>query len=384
MTLSNLRADTPWQTLAVLSLAGGALLALLLVIARTPLLASLIDEGAFQRALVLHVTLISVVWLAAMSACLWGADALSGRIAGAGVSLLLAAGLVGLGTPVLADYLPYLDHALTVAGAGLFAIALLTAAVTAPAVVESPCQVALLYMRLPLLMALIEITARLGAGDAPAAALRGGGHQLQIAWTVLLLGLWSRSAPRPGTGTLLIGATTLLCLVAPALHLLGLADLDSMHTTVMRQGLGASVCVALVVLQPWRGRTAIRWSAVLMSTGLVIAAFIDGQNTTIPAHYHGTVGALSVSLIALAIPRAGKAVHAHAGGLLLMMAGLWIAGLDGLARKHSLAMPLPDGVTLLGSSLIGLGGLIAALAVLSAVGSTHPVQRMLAPRMGAT
>ena len=378
------RPASAWHTLALCALAAGAVMALLLVVARTPLFSSLIAQTAFERALVLHVTLISVLWLAAMSAGLWGAGSRTARLAMAGAALMVTAGLGGLGTPVLVDYLPYLDHGLFMLGAGLFTVALTAAAITAPSSLATPWELALTFMRLPLLAGVTEVLVRLAMGDTPASALWGGGHALQIAWTVLLLGLWSRHAPRPGTGSALIASTALLCVVAPGLALSGLADADHMHSTVMRTGLGSSLFVGLIVFQPWRADIATRWATALSVLGLLIGGLIDGQNTTIPAHYHGTVGAVSIGLIALALPRARLAVSVHGTGLALMMLGLLTAGSSELARKQVLDATTADGLALVGSSLVGLGGLVAALAVLTAMGSATPLRHALARRLGTT
>lgn len=381
MTSPTDRASTAWRPLALAALGGGALLALLLVVGRTPLFSALIAPAAFERALVLHVTLISVIWLAAMSAQLWGAGRGSARLAMLGTALMAAAGLGGFGAPVLADYLPYLDHPIFLLGAGLFAAGVLFAALGAPCTFASPWQAALLFMRLPLVVLTIEWLTRRASGAPIADSLWGVGHGLQIAWTVLLLGLWSRTAPRPGTGILLIGATALLSLVAPGLSWLGQADAHALHSAVMRTGLGSSLLVGLMIFQPWRGAPATRWAALLSALGLMIGLLIDGQSTTIPAHYHGTVGAVSLSLLALAVPQARKAMCAHAIGLLMMMAGLLTAGLAGLARKQVLDLAVPDALVLLGSSFVGLGGLIAALAVIAAVASTRRAEHRFDRRL---
>ncbi len=173
-------------------------------------------------------------------------------------------------------------------------------------------------------------------------------------------------------------------MVAPGLALSGLADADHMHSTVMRTGLGSSLSVGLIVFQPWRADLATRWATALSVLGLLIGGLIDGQNTTIPAHYHGTVGAVSIGLIALALPRARLAVSVHGTGLALMMLGLLTAGSSDLARKQVLDASTADGLALLGSSLVGIGGLVAALAVLTAMGSAAPLRHALARRLGTT
>src|SRR6266581_9533408 len=106
-----------WLVLALLALGLAALGALALVGARTPGVSGLVSAAAFQRALVVHVNLATLIWFLAMACSLWteSTSARPGMLRlGFGLSLagalgIVAIGLAGRGAAVLANYLPHLD-----------------------------------------------------------------------------------------------------------------------------------------------------------------------------------------------------------------------------------------------------------------------------------
>ncbi len=153
------RLAAGWLLLALGALLFSTLCAVLLVASRTPLLGNLAASGElFGRALVLHVSLAVVVWQRrqqrvaevlpererAQRVCVvrelplhrpdgdarFG-DALSGAqrgrdrwtaltLAAAGLVAMLVSLFVGSAQPVLANYVPVLDHPAFLAGLGLF------------------------------------------------------------------------------------------------------------------------------------------------------------------------------------------------------------------------------------------------------------------------
>ncbi len=369
-------APRAWHRLAIVALGIGALCALTLVAARTPFVAAALHADAFSRALVLHVDLVTLVWLLAMSAALWqsGAPHASPRTAAwAGACALsgVAIGLAGGGTPVLADYLPYLTHPAYGTALAGFVVAVLVVAASCRHRPVDTRGWALLWMRLPIALAALEAAVRLGSGDTPRAALWGAGHQLQIAWTMLLMGLWlpaGQTIPRMRS---VLAATALLALVAPLVSLRHPELVDTTHGAVMRFALGPALVLGALMTRPWRQGGAARLSFVLCASGLLIGPLIGTQTTTIPAHYHGVVGALSVCLFAIALPRARAALWCHGIGLLVMMAGLLAGGVAGLARKLPLDMASADMPVLMASTLIGIGGTLAALGALVGCGQSQ-------------
>ena len=136
-----------WLGLAVGSLVVAGLFAAVAAFARTPVVYRLFSAGAFQLALVGHVTFAFTVWFVAFSGALWvyvawrASFPLSARwswaglgVATAGAGLLAVPAFTGAGKPYLSDYVPAIDHplfwvglALTGVGVGVQAVAYLVA-----------------------------------------------------------------------------------------------------------------------------------------------------------------------------------------------------------------------------------------------------------------
>ncbi len=224
----------------------------------------------------------------------------------------------------------------------------------------------------------------------------GGGHVLQFTNTVLVLVAWlllARSAGGrlsipPRTGVWLFAALAMPLLAVPAIYADGVASEATRHgfTQLMRWGglatlpLGAIVLGALIN----RGaggidakllRAVVVCSMSLFAAGGVIGFLINGSNTMIPAHYHGSVVGVTLAFMGVvyfALPRLGYAIrharllaaqpYVYAGGQLLHISGLAMSGGYGVQRKVAGAEQALDGVAqTLGMGMMGLGGLLAAL-----------------------
>jgi hypothetical protein len=131
-------AARSWLGLAVLSLIIAGCLSLLLVVARMPPFDRLVtDPLFFRRCLVVHVVLALVFWLYAFVAGLSFTLPAAGTSARAsrrahhlgllGLVALVASALVPRAQPVLANYIPVIDHGLFIAGLVLFAAGVLLA-----------------------------------------------------------------------------------------------------------------------------------------------------------------------------------------------------------------------------------------------------------------
>ena len=119
-----------WCALAVASLVIAGLLSLAVVIGRLPFLSGVItDPLFFKRCLVVHVDLSLVVWfyafIASLLALRFSSDTgLRGKITFRtsilGVFAMLTGALMRGAQPVLANYIPMIDHPLFLIGLGLF------------------------------------------------------------------------------------------------------------------------------------------------------------------------------------------------------------------------------------------------------------------------
>lgn len=410
------RLAAGWLLLALGALALSTLCALLLIAARTPALAALgASPELFRRALVLHVSLAVVVWFLSCAAAWWTLAAAAPASAVRWSALALAVGGVGAmaaalfaagGAALLANYVPVLDHPLFLAGLVLFlsGVALCGAAslraLLAGLRAGAPWRIAALLSLLAGAMALAAVAAGLARNGAPHGLagfellVWGPGHLLQFVHVILLIGAWSvlgeqvfgqALAPRRYLAGLLLLAA-LPVLAAPwiyASHAPASPAFRSAFTTLMAAGCWpAPALLALRVLQQFvrGGRAAwaaplapaLLLSALLFLLGCVLGALIRADSTMVPAHYHGTVGAVTLAYMALGyhlLPGFGARAGAlltrwqstlYGGGLLLLALALAWSGSMGVPRKTmhiDVLVQFPAYFAAMG--LAGLGGLLA-------------------------
>ena len=418
------RLATAWLALGVASLALSGLLAVLLVLSRTPGLASLFPvANFFHVALVAHVDLSVLVWFVAFAGALWSLNSTSRALRAGWIALalcalgtlLIAVAPFAGGTPIMANYVPVIDAPAFLGGLAVFGLGL--AVLVGRSLFASPPVGMQLDGRGALRFGLngsVVVTAiallafawsaiAVPDGIDPRAYYEllfwGSGHVLQFAWTLLLLVAWlvlSRASGltiplSPRVVTLLFGVGLVAVFATPIVYLAyGVTSVEHhrMHTWLMRFGGGlAIVPVAAAVL--WglvhRGRlrdaqarplrAALVMSVLLFGVGGLIGYAIKGSDVRIPAHYHGAIVGVTIALMGVAywlLPRLGFAAapprlaswqsYLYGGGQLLHIVGLVWSGGYGVQRK------VADGAIVersleqtLGMGLMGLGGLVAII-----------------------
>ncbi len=420
-----------WLAVAVGSLLLAGIFALLLVVGRMPPLSLLLtDPGFFRRCLVVHVDLALVVWFYAFLAALFAlvpsraGTHTAGRhaplVATLGVCLMMAATAVRSAEPVLANYIPVLDHSLYLAGLAIIGLALafhfleprlLPSSEPPPthAAIVPPAALPLVRAAgLAVLLALLTFGASLRltpTGLPPQAyyeaVMWGGGHILQFASVAAMLATWVMllapvlgSAPwQRRTGALLAATLTTPLFFAPLLVLNGTTSLDYRvgFTRYMQFGIAPTVIVALVLcgrallharrrgeLATDQGGRLLGFlaSALLTVLGFVLGATIHGSNTVVPAHYHASIGGVTVALMAVAYPllealglpaldgrlrRIAAWQPALLGiGQAIFAAGFALAGAHGMQRKsYANEQHIRTTAEYLGLGVMGAGGLVA-------------------------
>jgi cytochrome c oxidase subunit I len=417
------RLAAGWLLLALGALALSTLCAVLLIAARTPLFGTVATSGElFGRALVLHVNLAVVIWFLACAAGLWTMAADTAEtaettlsplrwavlaLAALGLVAMMASLFLGAAAPVLANYVPVLDHPVFLTGLTLViaAVALCGAASVRGMVrnlKDAP------VWRLGALLSLLGAAVALGALITSVAKVQlpagqaifetlawGPGHVLQFLHVILLMSVWSvlgeqvlgrPVAPRPWLVNLLLLAAAPM-LVVPFIYFnfaIGSADFRQAFTLLMALGIWpAPALLALrLLLQLKRAGRAI-WSApqapaLVMSTvlfllGCVLGAMICNDTTMVPAHYHGTVGAVTLTYMALGyqlLPAFGVPGHQgrlvrwqpvlYGSGLMILALALAWSGWLGVPRKTmhvDVIVQYP--AYFVATSLAGLGGFLA-------------------------
>ena len=122
-------------------------------------------------------------------------------------------------------------------------------------------------------------------------------------------------------------------------------------------------------------RTTLIYSILLFAVGGVLGYMIEGSNTLVTAHYHGSNGAIALAymgLIYLILPKldfgepkrklANWQAHAFGSGQLLHVVGLAWAGGYGMQRKVAGSGQAMDNFQqTAGMAVMGIGGLIAVI-----------------------
>jgi cytochrome c oxidase subunit 1 len=422
---SDSRIARAWFLLAIGSLLLAGLLSLLLVLGRLPFLSPLFtDPLFFKRALVVHVNLAMVIWFQAGTAAFLGL-ALGAQLPRRLVSLSLVLGVVGVlgllagavmpgAHPILANYIPVIDHPVFIgglicwfAGTGLFFATTLFTPANAPNALSDDTLVALRASAAANLIAIATLCVawRTTLSGLPAIGYYeliawGGGHVLQVANVAATLGLWLFLLHRWSGKTVLTSSAVrwlLAALVLPTLYVPLLA-LGGTSSTAYNQGSTqlmrwtifpvALIVLGLSVRHIIRHRASspllIRdhringfvGSATLTVLGFVLGSLIRSSTTLVPGHYHAAIGAVTLALMAAAyefcrtvspaaliepaLRRARLQLLLFGGGQAVFALGFALAGAYGLGRKqYASDQHVRSLGEYLGLGVMGAGGLVA-------------------------
>jgi len=413
-----------WLLLALGSLVVGGLLTIVIVLSRTPYVQDIFPwVDLFHTALVVHVDLTVLVWFLAMAGVFWslnsdtgcrrcGWTALALCIAGAGTITLSP--FLGSANPLMINYIPILMDPLFFFGLMLFGcgfLLLVLRGLIASRSIGSQItgQGALRFgLVSALLAAVVAIGALLASWlEMPQTVdgmyyfellFWGGGHVLQFVhiqlmlvswlWLASVSGIASRLTPRIVLFLFAVGLLPVLLTPLAYVNVdIASAEHLSMMTRLMQFGGGlAAMPIGLVILfnlvnslrgpvHPGVERSALLSSMLLFGVGGLTGFLIQGSNVTVPAHYHGSIVAVTLAymgviyhllpLLGFRRPMGRLVVlqpWVYAGGQFLHVIGLAWSGGYGVRRKTAGDAQILDNIEeIAGMGLMGLGGLIAVV-----------------------
>jgi cytochrome c oxidase subunit I len=413
------RLAAGWLLLALLALALSTLCAVMLVVARTPWPGGMTASvELFRSALVLHVGLAVVVWFLSCAAGLWtlAAGSAGGNrqwialvLSAIGVLAMVLSLFVPGTTPVLANYVPVIDSPVFLGGLLFFLSGITLSGLAAAAMLSQQRQAgSLIGWRYGTALSIIAAAVALatlvgtlisqGLPEVPAAfepLAWAPGHVLQFVHVLLLMSVWTVLAERAhGKAAVsqrwLMGLLTLAVLPLLAVPVIYLSypinSLSFRHgfTALMAWGAwpAAAVLAGRLLWQLTRAGRAIWASAaglplllsiLLFLLGCLFGAAIRDDSTMVPAHYHGTVGAITLAYMALGyqlLPMfgcsqpSGRLVRwqpvIYGVGLMILAAALAWSGWLGVPRKTlhvDVITQYPAYFAAMG--LAGLGGMLA-------------------------
>jgi cytochrome c oxidase subunit 1 len=414
-----------WLVLATAAVAASALFAILIVMARVPGIGSLFPGTEFYRvALTLHVDLSQWVWFMAFAGMLWSLAARRAPgpwawsalvLATLGALLMAVSPAFGAVRPLMSNYMPVLDSPVFLAGLAIYGLAVLISALVAlldaapgfrraagtDITYDSQDTVMSLGLQLAAAVVLValavlavtwwQVSATLSGHALFETLFWGPGHIWQFCLTTLMLLAWLAlcppalalpSAPRLRL-LLLLGAAP--ALVSPLLLVLAPESPEYFSAfTRLMQWTSWEIPLflgSLLLVLHWRSRmipaTGLALSLLLLVCGIVLGTIIDGQTTLVTAHYHGTIGAVTLAFMGLTHgvlpllghamppqPRIGLQLRLYGYGILMMMAGLAGAGLMGAPRKMAGNVGIEFSVETVSRVFLGIGGSLATAGIL--------------------
>jgi cytochrome c oxidase subunit I len=421
-----------WLKVGLFSLLLSGLFSLIIVVARTPGIAELINDPLFARkSLVLHVDFALVVWFYAFLAALYYslADRINTILFSTGIKLVLSGILLMMipvfirdAEPILANYIPVLDHplfisGLLVLGAGFVLTFLSTIIQTTsevkrekPDYYSARASYAIRYAGIIFIIAVctiitsVLITPELSTRQMYfELSMWGGGHILQFAnvlgmitvWLILLKKLTGKDIVSEKLNRWLILILVIPAAASPLLLIQGTTSqlYYSGFTQLMRWFIFPVVTIYIII-----GIKAL-WShykinsstgslytnlyfngffvsVLLTIIGFILGAMIRGSSTLIPAHYHASLGGVTVAYMAMvfimmkqfgySLKSAKKIWLMNIQPLLfgigqaIFVVGFAYAGIMGMGRKmFGQDQSIHTVEALVGLGLMSIGGLLA-------------------------
>ncbi|MBI5180852.1 MAG: cbb3-type cytochrome c oxidase subunit I, partial [Nitrospirae bacterium] len=348
-----------WVFLPVFTLIFAGIFALLIALARTPVILNLLPgKDYFYIALVGHVILAVVIWFLTFKGALWVLTTtgflkrdpfslllgwVSFWLTASGTILIILPPITGRGVPIIINYIPIIEHplfyiGLIFAGIGILLTivnSLLTIIFPSPLVGEGRVRGIPLPTFAMGMTGVVVIIAFVCIGmsyyfQTSKAFIDferlfwGGGHVLQFANAMAMVTVWmlltkftiNKYPVNNGLARALYLLYLVFALPAPIIYFL--FDIASQthkdaFTELMRWGMGSSGAFIILVLVaiffkrekgaklPWSdpGFSSLIMSIVIFTIGSLTAFAIRGVNVKIPAHYHGAVGGVTIAFMGL-------------------------------------------------------------------------------------
>lgn len=414
-----------WLKLGVGALALAGLFAILLVLARTPFFQQHLPWiDFFHTALIVHVNLSVLVWVMAITSLLWHwlSHAMFPMLSRttlwlcvAGTVLIALAAFTPNANPLLNNYVPVLQNITFFTGLSLFACGMLFgsaltigtffAAVRSGHAYEKPLALGVFLSGLIIAMALLcfvlsyqrtiapDVFEVLDAQQFYEHVFWGGGHVLQLSYTLMMMVAWLwmaekmklRHLPSARLVTVLFCLHAFMALLSPLAYRYEILSFEHINffTQQMRHGGGLASIIIMAFLVAGLLRRGVKkkhqhlynallWSVMLYAMGGFLGYVISGSNVIIPAHYHGSIVGVTLALMGLVYLLLPKLGYKHLNlrlarlqpviyglGQLMHVVGFAISGGYGTLRKTPGAAQTAEGQAALG--LMGFGGLLSVV-----------------------
>lgn len=384
-----------WCKIGIFALAVSGLYSVVLVLLRSPGMSDLIaNKDFFRTALVVHVDLSVLVWMLAGSCVIWlqsisnsaieDAVRMISKLAFFGIALILVAPFISVdATPILNNYIPMLDNFWFVLGLSIFACSvLIVSMLTLPNIGSMIFLFSALCLVLSSQKLQHEIIYPMDLHGFYEMLFWSPGHILQFLYMYTMQqSLVTTLAPKPVFPSIhkVTNITTLLMalLILPVHFFYNIDSAEFITACTEHMKYAGGIAAAGVLLSitcelfysnsQWR--MGAIFSLLLFSIGGVIGLLISGTNVTIPAHYHGSVVGVSLSIMCLVyfvleikhnlLFKAKIQIIVYSIGQMLHIGGLaWSGGYGVLRKDPSTALSVKAKIAM---GVMGLGGMLAII-----------------------
>ena len=390
-----------WLKFSICSLLFAGLQTLIVMVSRVPFFSDFaIFEGVFNKALVVHVDLSVIFWFSSFGIFLNSLylktsifiEKFLYKVAILAFILLVISPFLP-GTAILSNYVPIIDNLTFFLAIGLYFSVVLTISIYnlfTQGFSKKDNKIFLLqsYNLIILLAALNFILTELyiekNITNYYEIIFWGMGHILQYSFVILMILSWSILAKNPFSKTLNKANITYLIIASLSLLIYIYADSTLLYKRyfTLHMAFGTSILAIFYILifsKSLFGKEkniifyALLASQIMFFYGAFISLFIQGSNTIIPAHYHGSTIAVTIAIIGVIYKYLGSLTNDNLSkkifyyqiflyftGQVIHISALAISGGYGALRKS------PQGVLNLPAQfwmgIMGFGGLLTIIA----------------------
>jgi cytochrome c oxidase subunit 1 len=391
-----------WTKIGVAALGLSGLYSIILVFLRTPFISDLItNKEFFKTALVVHVDLSVLVWLLAGSVIIWlknirfSLPNITHQAAFIGIILMAISPFMSGTEPVMNNYIPMLDNIAFIIGLSVFmTIIFLISIITISSIPRTHDEYAAFIGGCLFVISIVcfiisydklnrEIIYPMDLHGFYEMLFWSGGHALQFLYMHTMYVIWIKllDARKFARIQILVMWINLLALI-PILPIHLIYNIDSAEfisfcTEHMRYagGVSAFCMIGTLIAEIICAEKESKWlfginsSLFLFTAGGIIAILISEINVTIPAHYHGSIVGISISVMTMVyfildlndreLKNAKIQVITYALGQMMHIGGLAWSGGYGVLRKNPDMILSMDAKISMG--IMGLGGLVAII-----------------------
>ncbi|MGI9301189.1 MAG: hypothetical protein ACR2RB_00570 [Gammaproteobacteria bacterium] len=396
-----------WFFLALLSLALGSAFALYLGIARSPLADA---SASFYHYLVGHVFMVLVSWLLTASIFVWFRAVDTQQTLPLAGLLFIAIGLIAYsvvaetGTPYMNNYVPVVQNRVFFLGAAMFFAVIATVIIGLSASIprywlssdnfEVAIAVSLMVACIMIGAQFISFIAQPFEYDSWVTYERlfwSAGHVQQVLNGTMFVVIWYGLLHGAGIvvrhNFLHKLANLVLIFAALVFAVAGLFIDPASHSARVVSGVTYGISLGIPILihayyvlknlpaDPIR-RNAILFSMAIFFLGIAIAYIGLDNDTRVPAHYHGTVASLTLVMmgymycylldscpIKVSTDWICRQLKLFGFGIVLLMSGLYAAGLFGAPRKVPTTSFTDSPVAHFFLYMLGIGTVLAVTGV---------------------